>query len=101
MPQHPAFAKIAAGSLLRVPLDALEAVFHRRSGMTHLLVDPAPALLDILEADGATLPQILERLAGDYELVIEDDEGASLEQVVTARLDELAGLGLISFARNV
>jgi len=101
MAQYPAFAKIAAGSLLRVPLDALEAVYHRRSGMTHLLVDPAPALLDILETQEAILPRILERLTGDYDLVAEDDEGASLEQVVMARLDELAQLGLISFARNV
>lgn len=92
---HPVFAKIDHDALLRVQLDSLEAVYHRRSGMTHLLVDPAPALLDILQTGDADMAQIMTSLASDYEMISDESEAAP-DTIVAARLAELYELGLIS-----
>ena len=67
------------GGLVVVPLDAFTAVYHRRSGMTHLLTEPAPQILAILGDAGLSL----DRLAEDYDLA---DATAS---ALAARLDEL------------
>ncbi len=64
-------------------------VYHRASGQTHMLAEPAPEILEALaqgEGDAAT---ISSRLAERFGL--EDDA----EALIAARLAELAGLGLI------
>ena len=48
-------------SLLIEPLDELTAVYHRASGITHLLAPPAPELLHMLQ-EPATADQLLARL---------------------------------------
>jgi PqqD family protein of HPr-rel-A system len=72
-----------------VPLDILTAIYHRRSGQTHLVEAPVPELLEALEAGPATVDTLLERLAERYELA--DPDPVAL----TARLDELAAAGLV------
>jgi len=85
-------------ALLHEPLDAFTAVFHRPSGITHLLVPPAPQILAALGPDGLTADALLERLASDYDLADADDDagGAALK----ARLGELVAAGLVT-QRNV
>jgi PqqD family protein of HPr-rel-A system len=68
-----------------VPLDSLTAIFHRRSGQTHVVAEPIPEILGALRdgpADIATLAARLDLTA--------DDEAA-----LTARLDELIQSGLV------
>ena len=72
-----------------VTLDQFLLVYHRASGQTHMLVEPAPEILEALaqgEGDAAT---IAARLAERYGL---EDGAVSL---IAERLAELAGLGLI------
>lgn len=71
-----------------MPLDTFTAVFHRPSGQTHLLVEPAPQILDML-AEPMSEQELLVRLQDVYELV---DGRESL----AARLGELAEAGLIA-----
>lgn len=78
-------------SLLIEPLDELTAVFHRASGVTHLLASPAPELLRALQ-EPATVDGLLARLREEYE--IKDGDRAAL----LARLDELAAAGLVRAA---
>lgn len=72
-------------------VDDLYLLYHRPSGETHVL---APDLFSILRAiDGSPLDAagVLARLAEDHDIETEGDEPLA---VVTARLSELAALGL-------
>ena len=81
-----------AESLSIVHLDSFTAVYHRASGITHLITAPAPEILAALGEAGMTFAALTDRLAADYELG--DTEGAAL----AARLDELVAAGLVSTA---
>jgi PqqD family protein of HPr-rel-A system len=78
-------------ALIVEPLDALTAVYHRASGITHILVSPAPELLEAL-AEETTLDALLERLGAEYDLPDAD------RPALVARLDELVAAGLVSEA---
>jgi PqqD family protein of HPr-rel-A system len=69
-----------------VHLDSLTAVYHRRSGQTHLVGEPVAAILGALETDG-DLAEILKRLD------VEDSLGA--RDALAARLNEMAAIGLV------
>jgi PqqD family protein of HPr-rel-A system len=71
-----------------VALDALVAVLHRPSGATHLLVSPAPELLDALAAGPADSRTLLERLSERYDLI------GSEPEAIEARMEELVAAGL-------
>lgn len=75
---------------LTVALDALDATYHRPSGMTHLVSEPAPQILAALGEGPADAAEILARLARDHDV---DGEGA--EAVIAARLAELEAVGLV------
>ena len=71
-------------------LDSFMAVFHRSSGITHLITAPAPEILATLGEAGMTFTALRETLAGAYELGDRDDAA------LAARLDELIAAGLVS-----
>ena len=73
-------------------LDSFAAVYHRASGITHLLTAPAPEILATLGEAGLTRGALLERLATDYAL------GDADADALLARLDELVATGLVSTA---
>lgn len=76
-------------ALLIAPLDAFTAVFHRPSGITHLLTEPAPQILTILGEGAMTGNALLDRLRAEYDLA--DGDRDALE----ARLAELVEAGLV------
>lgn len=97
------FAALPASALKRVSLGGLEAIYHIPSGITHLLAEPVPDLLDAL-ADGpagawVTAEQLLERVALRFDIV-GDDPMEAPEAVLEERLTELGALGLIGILRN-
>ena len=73
--------------LRRVELDGLTALYHRRSGMTHILAAPAPQILDALAEGPADADELLARIARSFEI----DAPDGLE----ARLRELEAAGLV------
>lgn len=77
-----------AGGLLIAPLDELVAIYHRASGITHLVVAPVPELLAAMAGEWRTL----ERLAIDFGL------GPDERDLLVERLDELAAAGLVEAA---
>ena len=79
-------------SLRIVPLDGLTLVYHRASGITHLLAPPAPEILAALGRGACDRTVLMQRLQTDYELA----DGA--EAGLTARLDELVDAGLVATA---
>lgn len=84
------FCAPPASALLVEPLDTFTAVFHRPSGITHLLVPPAPQILAALDAEGLTAEALMARLAAEYDLADAD------RTALLARLEELVAAGLVS-----
>ncbi|RMB54214.1 PqqD family protein of HPr-rel-A system [Sphingomonas sp. PP-CE-3A-406] len=78
--------------VLIAPLDEFTAVYHRASGITHLLTEPAPQIIAVLGESGLTLGALLDRLAEDYEL----SDGT--REALAARLEELVEAGLVEAA---
>nr|WP_276589533.1 HPr-rel-A system PqqD family peptide chaperone [Sphingomonas sp. GM_Shp_2] len=74
---------------MTAPLDPFVAVFHRASGITHLLTEPAPEILAMLYPDPLTAAALLDRLAAAYDLADGDRE------TLVERLDELVATGLV------
>ena len=79
----------APDTLLKRELDMLVAVFHRSSGITHLLASPAPEILEVLAGELLDRDALLARLGEAFEL---GDGGAD---ALAARLDELVAAGLV------
>jgi len=81
--------RAAAPATLRiVPLDALTLIYHRASGITHIVDSPVPEILETL-TEPLAAPDLLARLAKAFDLA--DADPAAL----TARLDELVATGLV------
>ncbi|MGP7796033.1 HPr-rel-A system PqqD family peptide chaperone [Sphingomonas sp. CLY1604] len=73
-------------------LDAFVALFHRPSGITHLLASPAPEILAVLAEEPLAADALLARLGERFDLA--DANRAAL----LARLDELVVAGLVEAA---
>lgn len=82
--------KAATPETLRVvPLDALTLVYHRASGITHIVDAPVPEILDALADEPLGVDGLLARLADRFDLVDPDPAGLAV------RLDELVTAGLV------
>jgi PqqD family protein of HPr-rel-A system len=86
----PLYIADRAEDMLVVELDGLTALFHRPSGMTHILAPPAPQILQALAGAAADTSELLRRIGERFEVEEEDAEGA-----VAARLSELEEAGLV------
>ena len=73
-------------------LDAFTAVFHRPSGATHLLVSPAPEILDLVGREALSVDDLLARLADEYALADANREALG------ERVTELVEAGLVQVA---
>ncbi|MGV3479643.1 MAG: HPr-rel-A system PqqD family peptide chaperone [Sphingobium sp.] len=76
-----------------VALDALDLIYHRPSGMTHIVSEPVPQILDVLTDGPADAEAIVARLLEQHDF---DPEGAV--EAVDARLAELEAIGLVERA---
>ncbi|NYT39166.1 HPr-rel-A system PqqD family peptide chaperone [Sphingomonas sp. R-74633] len=72
-----------------VPLDALTLIYHRASGITHVVDAPVPEMLEALAADALSVAQLLARLSERYDLLDADP------MALAVRLDELVAAGLV------
>jgi PqqD family protein of HPr-rel-A system len=87
----PRYTSSLGRDVVHVPADDLFLLYHRPSGETHVL---APDLFAILGAiDGRPLDPagVLAQLASEHD--VEAEEGSPLT-IISARLEELASLGL-------
>ncbi|WP_373474285.1 HPr-rel-A system PqqD family peptide chaperone [Sphingorhabdus lacus] len=79
-----------ADQILVTPLDSLTLVYQRRSGITHIVAEPAPEILAAMGADALTADEVAQRLAAQF-----DFDSAQAADIIAARLNELADLGLV------
>ena len=73
-------------------LDSMTLLFHRPSGITHMLADPAPAIIEAMADAAITVEEISSRLTANFDI----EPGVDAENIILARLEELRGLGLVS-----
>jgi len=82
--------RAAAPETLRiVPLDALTLIYHRASGITHIVDAPVPEIIETLAGAPLSEAELLARLAEHFDLVDAD------AHALAARLDELVAVGLV------
>jgi PqqD family protein of HPr-rel-A system len=80
-----------ADARLIEPLDAMTLIYQRRSGITHMVAEPVPEMLAAMAADTVSAGTLVARLSAQFDL----GEAANALTVITARLEELADLGLV------
>lgn len=88
----------------RVALDEMDVLYHRPSGQTHILIEPAPQILDCLAKGPASAADIQGQLSQLYtyqpEEVGESQDSAPIVQLLTERLEEMVGLGFVRYAAS-
>lgn len=77
--------------LIIEPLDIMTLIYHRRSGITHIVADPVPQILEVMKADIVSAGEVTRRLAEIFDLASGSDNAA----VISERLEELSALGLV------
>ena len=82
----------AQDDLIWHDLDSMTLLFHRPSGITHMLADPAPAIFEVMKDASLRAAEIATRLAATFDV----DSDNEAEDIVVARLEELSALGLVS-----
>lgn len=88
----PRYAADPAAERIAVDLDGMTAIYHRPSGLTHLVSAPVPELLEALRDGPADAATLLARLSDCYGIAVEGDACA----VIEARLEELQAIGLVA-----
>lgn len=87
--EAPLYRAAAPETLRIIPLDALTLVYHRSSGITHIVDTPVPEILETLSVEPLSAPDLLALLGERFDLVDADP------LALAVRLDELAAVGLV------
>ncbi len=77
-------------TLIAADLPPFTALYHRASGITHLLIEPAPEILVALADGPLSLDGLRGALAARFDLAD--------EEALAARLEELVAAGLVAAA---
>lgn len=77
-------------------LDSMSLVFHKTSGITHMVANPVPAILEVMASRPMSATTIAEKLSITFDVV----DAVDVEEVVVARLKELCALGLVEAVPN-
>ena len=91
---EPSYTADPASGFHSVRLDSLTAIYHRRSGVTHVVAEPVPEIIVSLAGKQLNVAELCVALIGDHALV----EGDETRRALQARLDELEEVGLVSLA---
>jgi PqqD family protein of HPr-rel-A system len=73
------------------PLDSMTLIFQKRSGITHIVADPVPQILQVMGDGACDAAKVAERLALEFDL----DDGAQAKAIIADRLEELAAVGFV------
>jgi PqqD family protein of HPr-rel-A system len=87
----PVYRADAPAQRVAVALDGLTLIYHRPSGITHVVGPPVPELLAALDEGPADAGEVVRRLERTHDLAGDD----GIEAIVRARLDELEAAGLV------
>lgn len=77
------------------PLDYMTLLYDKLSGITHIIAEPAPEIIEALGSQSMSVDQIERELQKQYDMEIYEDSDDSFADIITARLDEFVQLGLV------
>jgi PqqD family protein of HPr-rel-A system len=80
-----------ANERIIMPLDAMTLIYQRRSGITHIVAEPVPEILAAMGENIVDAPLLAARLGAQFDL----GDRIEAKAIITARLEELAALGLV------
>jgi len=83
-----AYRAASPATLRIVPLDALTLIYHRASGITHIVDAPVPEILEAL-VEPLSVDALLAHLSEQFDLPDAD------AMALAVRLDELVDAGLV------
>lgn len=84
-----------ASNLILQHLDYMSLLYDRQSGITHIIAEPAPQIIEALGHNVMKPLQVEQILKKEYDIQsFDDDSSDSFEDVIIARLDEFVDLGL-------
>lgn len=87
---QPTLYRAAPDDVVLRDLDGLEVVYHRPSGLTHIVTAPVPEILGVMADQAAvSAADVLARLGATFDLA----DGSA--EVIAARLEEMTALGLV------
>jgi PqqD family protein of HPr-rel-A system len=72
-------------------LDEFAALYHRRSGVTHIISEPVPEILAALADQPRTIDELLDYLSTHHKL----EGGGEIREALVERLAELELAGLV------
>jgi PqqD family protein of HPr-rel-A system len=90
--QLPVYRAANSAQLKITPLDDLTLIYHRPSGMTHIVGEPVPQILIILDQMASNADDLMRKLSSEHDIA---DDG-NMHNALAARLDELCITGLLS-----
>lgn len=85
---QPLYYRDSPDGVVERDLDGLRLVFHRPSGITHIIASPLPEIFSLLSEEARSVEGLWRQLSEYYDL---EGESAGLVQ----HLDALAALGLV------
>ncbi len=83
-----------AQSLKFQTLDYISLLYDRLSGITHVVTDPAPQIIQVLGQNYLSSKQVETILQRQFDMTADENDN-SFEDIITARLDEFVELGLV------
>jgi PqqD family protein of HPr-rel-A system len=89
--QNPYYKAEPVSGRVVTPLDVMTLIYQRSSGMTHIVAEPVPEILDVMGDDACDAALVAARLATRFDL----GDPAQAKAIIAERLHELAALGLV------
>ena len=77
--------------LIKHDLEGMTLIYQKASGITHVVADPVPGILEVMGESKASVSAIVSKLSEKFDL----EQDVDAEEVVLARLEELCALGLV------
>lgn len=84
-----------------IRLDAMDVLYHRLSGQTHILLEPAPQIFDCLLLGPASVQDVYERLSQHFVYETEDEDNTPINSLLEQRLEEMVVLGFVSHCKTM
>lgn len=89
-----------------VIFDYVAVVYDRVSGITHVLMEPIPQIMEVLEEKPLTAEQVKLQIISKFDVQTYSDEDSAghiedIDDIVAARINELVMLGLVIEAKII
>lgn len=90
MPEPIVYRRDARDAVTVAPLGDIVALYHHRSGQTHMVISPVPEILQRMGfGEGLSARDLLDRLGRDFDLP------DATEADIAVHIDALVTLGLV------